>query len=359
MNIKNKEYLPRLIDEKIDNYLSVFGAVSIEGPKWCGKTWTSIKHSKSETYMDEEDVREMALVDAKTIFESDLNKRPQLIDEWHLVPEIWDAVRRECDKSPIHGNFILTGSTSLPKKIQNGKIKHSGTGRICRINMYPMSLYESGDSTGKASITAMYNGTQENTNNGNIEVDEIAQLIIRGGWPDNINTDKNKIGLIPKAYIKNVLETDINDNEKQRDINKMRMLLRSLARNETAIISNKTLLKDIEEYETGNELLCSRDTVIDYLDAIIPVADLELEESFLVQEPVEEETTKVNTMMIEDLDLSVRSYNCLKRAGIQTVDELTQKTEDEMMHVKNLGKKSLKEVKDKMYQLGLFFKSYE
>ena len=99
--------------------------------------------------------------------------------------------------------------------------------------------------------------------------------------------------------------------------------------------------------------------VIDYLDAILPVADLELEESFLVQEPVEEETTKVNTMMIEDLDLSVRSYNCLKRAGIQTVDELTQKTEDEMMHVKNLGKKSLKEVKDKMYQLGLFFKSYE
>lgn len=99
--------------------------------------------------------------------------------------------------------------------------------------------------------------------------------------------------------------------------------------------------------------------LIDYLDAIIPVADLELEESFLVQEPVEEESAKVNnTMMIEDLDLSVRSYNCLKRAGIQTVDELTQKTEDEMMHVKNLGKKSLKEVKDKMYQLDLFFKSY-
>lgn len=98
---------------------------------------------------------------------------------------------------------------------------------------------------------------------------------------------------------------------------------------------------------------------IDYLDAIVPLAGLELEESFSVQEPVVEETTKVNTMMIEDLDLSVRSYNCLKRAGIQTVDELTQKTEDEMMHVKNLGKKSLKEVKDKMYQLGLFFKSYE
>lgn len=100
-------------------------------------------------------------------------------------------------------------------------------------------------------------------------------------------------------------------------------------------------------------------TCINYLEAIIPLADIELEESFMVQEPAVEETTKINMMMIEDLDLSVRSYNCLKRAGIQTVDELTQKTEDEMMHVKNLGKKSLKEVKDKMYQLGLFFKSYE
>lgn len=99
--------------------------------------------------------------------------------------------------------------------------------------------------------------------------------------------------------------------------------------------------------------------MIDYLDVIVPLADLNLEESFMVQQPQVEEESEVNTMMIEDLDLSVRSYNCLKRAGIQTVDELTQKTEDEMMHIKNLGKKSLKEVKDKMYQLGLFFKSYE
>lgn len=98
---------------------------------------------------------------------------------------------------------------------------------------------------------------------------------------------------------------------------------------------------------------------LEYLDQIVPTSDLELEESFTVQQPVPEETQSSSAMMIEDLDLSVRSYNCLKRAGIQTVDELTQKTEDEMMHVKNLGKKSLKEVKDKMYQLGLFFKPYE
>lgn len=100
-------------------------------------------------------------------------------------------------------------------------------------------------------------------------------------------------------------------------------------------------------------------TCLENLEVILPLSDLELEESFMIQKPQVEDVKKVNTMMIEDLDLSVRSYNCLKRAGIQTVDELTQKTEDEMMHVKNLGKKSLKEVKDKMYQLGLFFKSYE
>lgn len=100
--------------------------------------------------------------------------------------------------------------------------------------------------------------------------------------------------------------------------------------------------------------------LVDALDVIVPMSDLKLEESFTVQQPVPEDTQKPGAMQIEDLDLSVRSYNCLKRAGIQTVDELTQKTEEEMMHVKNLGKKSLKEVKDKMYQLGLFFKnSYE
>lgn len=100
--------------------------------------------------------------------------------------------------------------------------------------------------------------------------------------------------------------------------------------------------------------------LVDALDVIVPLADLKLEESFTVQQPAAEETQKSSSMQIEDLDLSVRSYNCLKRAGIQTVEELTQKTEEDMMHVKNLGKKSLQEVKDKMYQLGLFFKnSYE
>ncbi len=108
-----------------------------------------------------------------------------------------------------------------------------------------------------------------------------------------------------------------------------------------------------------NAISQAADLLIDSLDQIVPLADLNLEDSFTVQQPEPEEAQKKTSMQIEDLDLSVRSYNCLKRAGISTVDELTQKTEDEMMHVKNLGKKSLKEVKDKMYEMGLSFKSFE
>lgn len=117
MAIDEKEYRKRLIEKKLEDYLSVFGAISIEGPKWCGKTWTSLRLSKSEVYMDDDDVREMAKLDVKSIFNKDIEKKPQLIDEWHLVPTIWDAVRRECDKITEKGNFIITGSTTLPDKI--------------------------------------------------------------------------------------------------------------------------------------------------------------------------------------------------------------------------------------------------
>ena len=201
MAIDEKKYKKRLIEKKLEDYLSVFGAVSIEGPKWCGKTWTSLRLSKSEVYMDDDDVREMAKLDVKSIFNRDIEKKPQLIDEWHLVPTIWDAVRRECDKTTEKGNFIITGSTTLPDKIMKEKVHHSGAGRIGRLNMYTMSLYESGDSSGEASLTKMLNNTQETINTGSVEILQLAKLLIRGGWPANINVSENKIGLIPKSYI--------------------------------------------------------------------------------------------------------------------------------------------------------------
>ena len=274
-------YKKRLIEKKIEDYLSVFGAVSIEGPKWCGKTWTSKKHSKSEVYMDDDNVREMAKLDVKSIFNKDSRKKPLLIDEWHLVPSIWDAVRRECDETTEKGNFIITGSTTLPNKIMKEKVHHSGAGRIGRLNMYTMSLYESGDSSGEASITKMLENTQESINTGNIEISQIAKLIIRGGWPANLNVAENKIGIIPKSYIDSILSTDLNEGEdKRRDKNKMKMLLKSLSRNESSIVGNKTIIKDIEEYEDADELLSSRDTVSDYLDVLDRLHLIENQEAY-------------------------------------------------------------------------------
>ena len=265
MKYKKSEYVPRLIDRKIDTYLSVFGAICIDGPKWCGKTWTSTNHTKTQTYIDEYNNQEIALLDPKAIF-VDIEKRPQLIDEWHFVPELWDAVRRECDNSPIKGNFILTGSTTLSKKEQKKKIKHSGTGRIANLKMYTMSLYEASFSTGEASIMDMYNGTQKTKAINKAELKTIAKYIIQGGWPENIKVDEDKIHLIPQNYIQSVVEKDIGQNKKI-DTNKMYMLLRSLARNETAIIGNSTLLKDIIDNENEqNNILSSRDTIYKYLE---------------------------------------------------------------------------------------------
>ena len=111
--LKKENYRKRLIDDKISKYLNLFGAVSTEGPKWCGKTWTALNHSNSVTYMTERSPRDLAKVDHKYIF---TKERPQLIDEWQLVPSVWDAVRHECDENHNNGKFILTGSTSLTKE---------------------------------------------------------------------------------------------------------------------------------------------------------------------------------------------------------------------------------------------------
>lgn len=143
MALTRKEYKERLIDKKIEKYIKVFGAVCIEGPKWCGKTWTSLNHAESVSFVTEKEIRDLAEVDPKYIFQKE---KPQLIDEWQIVPEIWDTVRHECDKDSKAGKFILTGSTSLNKDKEK-KVFHSGAGRIARLKMHTMSLYESGDST--------------------------------------------------------------------------------------------------------------------------------------------------------------------------------------------------------------------
>lgn len=264
MSLRKKEYINRLIDKKIEEYLSIFGAVSIEGPKWCGKTWASLNHANSVVLLDDEEIKEKAKLSLDLILNEE---KPELIDEWNLIPEVWDAVRRKCDETTQKGNYILTCSTKLTDDEQKAKIHHSGAGRIGKIHMYTMSLFESGDSSGKASILDMYNNKLQNSLNDKITLDKLANLIIRGGWPSNINVNEEKANIIPKSYIEAILEKDIHD-DKKRDINKMTMLLKSLARNETTIASKNTLLKDIEDYANEKEIIESRITIDDYLDIL-------------------------------------------------------------------------------------------
>lgn len=264
MSLRKEEYINRLIDKKIQDYLTVFGAVSIEGPKWCGKTWASLNYANSACYLDDDETREKAKLSLDLILNGE---RPELIDEWNLVPKTWDAIRRKCDETTNKGNYILTCSTKLTDDEQKEKIHHSGAGRIGKINMYTMSLYESGDSTGKASLQDMLKGTLKNQSNDKVTIEKLANLIIRGGWPSNLKVDEDKIGIIPKSYIETILDKDMND-DKTRDKGKMMMLLKSLARNESTVVSNSTLMKDINEIENNEDRIESRITVDDYLNVL-------------------------------------------------------------------------------------------
>lgn len=264
MSLRKDKYIDRLVDKKIKDYLSIFGAVSIEGPKWCGKTWSSLNQANSVILLDDDETRQKADLSLELVLN---NERPELIDEWNLLPKIWDAVRRKCDETTEKGIYILTCSTKLTDEVQKKKIHHSGAGRIGKINMYTMSLYESGDSTGKVSIEDIKNGKMKNQINEKVTLEKLADLIIRGGWPSNLNIAGDKIGIIPKSYIDAILDKDMND-DKNRDKSKMLMLLKSLARNESTVVSNSTLLKDINEFQSENERIESRTTVEDYLNVL-------------------------------------------------------------------------------------------
>ena len=276
MSLTKEGYRRRLIDDKITRYLRVFGAISIEGPKWCGKTWTGLNHANSVSYVTDQSVLNLAAVDPKYIF---MKERPQLIDEWQAVPGIWDAVRHECDSDHEKGKFILTGSTSLRKKSGENKVHHTGTGRIAPVRMHPMSLFESGDSSGGASLSGMLVGEINEGYVRKVELDEIARLIIRGGWPENIDMTEEDIGIIPESYIDAVVTMDMHERQtKKRSPQKMRMLLHALARHESTVAGDKTLLRDIEDYENTEELIESRATIADYtsvLDSLFLIANQE------------------------------------------------------------------------------------
>lgn len=259
--MNNDRYRRRLIDDKIDTYLKAFGAVCIEGPKWCGKTWTSEHHASSEIKLQEPSDnyqnRRLAELSPLMVLQGE---SPRLIDEWQEVPPIWDAVRSEVDKTGVKGQFILTGSATPNRK----NIRHSGAGRIARIHMMPMSLYEAGYSDGKISLKDICYGKTDNVMTGKVDLKDLIDFILRGGWPDNIGIPLNIASLVPWQYVEAIIADDASRIDGvQRDTLKMRRLLKSLARNESTTATNQTLIRDIKDQD-GAEITAK--TVNDYLN---------------------------------------------------------------------------------------------
>ncbi|MBQ2380884.1 MAG: ATP-binding protein [Akkermansia sp.] len=259
--MNREHYKKRIIDSKVEEYLDTFGAVCIEGPKWCGKTWTSTFHCRSSIYLSDPannfQNRRLAELAPQAILEGEV---PRLIDEWQEYPPLWDAVRHQVDKRGEVGQYILTGS-STPK---HKGIMHSGAGRIARLRMRPMSLYESGESCGCVSLQDICRGKLTPQLTGEVALHHIVQFIVRGGWPGAVLRKPNRAGLLSAEYLRAILEDDVYRMDGiQRNSHKMLQLLRSLARNVATTAGISKLRADIRT-DSGEDI--DDKTIAAYLD---------------------------------------------------------------------------------------------
>ena len=258
-----KKYRKRIVDSILAKKFEGKGAVLIEGPKWCGKTTTAEQMAASVLYMDDpERINQnisMSEINPKRLLDG---SSPRLIDEWQLAPKLWDAIRFEVDHREGLGQFILTGS-AVPASSK--EITHSGTGRFTWLTMRPMSLFESGDSSGEVSLENLFEGGYVDGSS-NIKIDRLAFLAARGGWPMAIDM-KDDIALNQaKDYIDAVINYDINRADSiNKDKEKVRKLMRSLARNQGGQVSNAALAADVCGL---NDIKISDETVASYISAL-------------------------------------------------------------------------------------------
>lgn len=266
-------YLPRVADNTLKEYLEAFGAVLIEGPKWCGKTTTAEQQANSELKLQLPDTRDGYLVTAATnpslLLEGDT---PRLIDEWQDAPTLWDAVRSAVDSRQKVGQFILTGSNSVDRS----KILHTGTGRIARIKMAPMSLWESNESTGEISLMELFDNPDLKID-GRVSRLDIKQLIFascRGGWPASLSlpTARGKL-LVAKNYVQSVCAADISTIDGVERSEKLaREILRAYARNISTLAKKKKMIQDVAAVTES----CTEPTFDSYVSA--------LEKLFVIQD---------------------------------------------------------------------------
>lgn len=257
-------YRPRIVDQILERKLMGKGAVLIEGAKWCGKTTTAEQHAKSVIYLSEPGrVRQniqLASLNPGLLLKGDT---PRLIDEWQIAPQIWDAVRFEIDHRHKMGQFILTGSCVPPDM---SDVLHTGTGRFTWLKMRPMSLWESGDSTGEVSLRNLFEENKEIEGISNIDLERIAFLACRGGWPQSVDMDYNIALDQSFDYILAVENRDVQQADGiERDAGRIHRLLRSYARHQGAQVPNTMIRADLIENE-GEKL--DEDTVASYIKAL-------------------------------------------------------------------------------------------
>ena len=262
------EYKKRVVDEILDFYLESMGAVLIEGPKWCGKTRTGEEHAKSVVKLQDPDNvdKYRAAIKAKPSILLE-GPTPRLIDEWQDFPILWNAVRHLVDERGEDGQFILIGS-AVPCEGKKDKIppRHTGTGRIVRMRMRPMSLWESGESTGEISLSALFDGAGEVSGRSSIGVDEIAHLVCRGGWPQAVLAKTPRAAYMKSSsYVDEVVHEDVHRVDGvERNPDRVRNLLKSLARNISTMATNETILQDLK----ANDSSISEKTLSSYLNAL-------------------------------------------------------------------------------------------
>ena len=273
-NIKIMKYLQRVADKMLQERLETFGAVLIEGPKWTGKTTTAEQHAKSFIKLQDPDMADEYLATAAAKPSLLLKgEKPRLIDEWQDAPVIWDAVRTAVDKANgVPGQYILTGSNTVDK----AQIRHTGTGRITRMKMYPMSLWESQESSGEVSIRELFDNPKLDIDgvSSKLDVQELIRTACRGGWPATLQMNPKTAMLVAKDYVNSICENDISKVDgKQRNPKIARQIMRSYARNISTLAKKTNILADVT---ASGDITISMDTYDDYVEA--------LEKLFVIQD---------------------------------------------------------------------------
>lgn len=262
------EYRPRVADRRLEKLLRAFGAVEIVGPKWCGKTWTALAHASSVDRLDDSATYDAASNDPNLVL---MGEEPHLVDEWQEVPAVWDAARRHVDDNANRkGQLILTGS-SQPKETE--KIHHSGTGRIARLHMRPMSLAESGESTGSVSLGKLFEGEFEPSRN-KTGIMDVARWCCRGGWPSNLDVEDEFALETSAEYVRSILDVNIPKLGLNPEI--MRVLMKALAMNVAQAPTCETLMKDMSYGDEGVSISApTLKRYVDELKSLYLIDDLE------------------------------------------------------------------------------------